>query len=164
VFLRHGGKLSHDFFALALTQVPSQLAQLVGSWGLSPVMVVAAIMLFYVVLGAVMDELSMILLTIPIFFPMIMGLDFGMSKEYTAIWFGIMVLMTVGFGMLAPPVGLNVYVVNSMTKGKGKGLYPDVPISESYKGVMPFLITDTIRTIVLLLFPAISLYFVQYLQ
>jgi TRAP-type C4-dicarboxylate transport system permease large subunit len=72
--------------------------------------------------------------------------------------------MTVGFGMLAPPVGLNVYVVNSMTKGKGKGLYPDVPISESYKGVMPFLITDTIRTIVLLLFPAISLYFVQYLQ
>ena len=150
--------------ALALTQVPSQLAQLVGSWGLSPVMVVAAIMLFYVVLGAVMDELSMILLTIPIFFPMIMGLVFGMSKEYTAIWFGIMVLMTVGFGMLAPPVGLNVYVVNSMTKGKGKGLYPDVPISESYKGVMPFLISDTIRTILLLLFPAISLYFVQYLQ
>ena len=148
--------------SLALTQVPSQLAQLVGSWGLSPVMVVAAIMLFYVVLGAVMDELSMILLTIPIFFPMIMGLDFGMSKEYTAIWFGIMVLMTVGFGMLAPPVGLNVYVVNSMTKGR-KGL-ADVPISESYKGVMPFLITDTIRTIVLLLFPAISLYFVQYLQ
>jgi TRAP-type C4-dicarboxylate transport system permease large subunit len=156
--------------SLALTQVPSQLAQLVGSWGLSPVMVVAAIMLFYVVLGAVMDELSMILLTIPIFFPMIMGLDFGMSKEYTAIWFGIMVLMTVGFGMLAPPVGLNVYVVNSMTKGRGKGKgkgqasYDDVPISESYKGVMPFLITDTIRTIVLLLFPAISLYFVQYLQ
>jgi TRAP-type C4-dicarboxylate transport system permease large subunit len=78
--------------------------------------------------------------------------------------------MTVGFGMLAPPVGLNVYVVNSMTKGRGRGKgkgqasYDDVPISESYKGVMPFLITDTIRTIVLLLFPAISLYFVQYLQ
>ena len=63
-------------------------------------------MLFYVVLGAVMDELSMILLTIPIFFPMIMGLDFGMPKESVAIWFGIMVLMTVGFGLLAPPVGL----------------------------------------------------------
>jgi TRAP-type C4-dicarboxylate transport system permease large subunit len=150
--------------ALALTQVPSQLAQLVGSWGLSPVMVVAAIMLFYVVLGAVMDELSMILLTIPIFFPMIMGLDFGMSKEYTAIWFGIMVLMTVGFGMLAPPVGLNVYVVNSMTKGRGKGLYPDVPISESYKGVMPFLISDTIRTLLLLFFPAISLYVLRFMQ
>jgi TRAP-type C4-dicarboxylate transport system permease large subunit len=111
-------------------------------------------LLFYVVLGAVMDELSMILLTIPIFFPMIMGLDFGMAKEPTAIWFGIMVLMTVGFGMLAPPVGLNVYVVNSMAK--------DVPISESYKGVMPFLISDTIRTTLLLFFPGISLWLIQY--
>jgi TRAP-type C4-dicarboxylate transport system permease large subunit len=149
--------------SLALTQVPSQLAQLVGSWGLSPVMVVAAIMLFYVVLGAVMDELSMILLTIPIFFPMIMGLDFGMSKEYTAIWFGIMVLMTVGFGMLAPPVGLNVYVVNSMTKGRKNG-FADVPIAESYKGVIPFLISDTIRTLLLLFFPAISLYVLRFMQ
>jgi len=148
--------------SLALTQVPAQLAQVVGSWGLSPVMVVAAIMLFYVVLGAVMDELSMILLTIPIFFPMIMGLDFGMSKEYTAIWFGIMVLMTVGFGMLAPPVGLNVYVVNSMTKGR-KGMQ-DVPISESYKGVMPFLVSDTIRTLLLLFFPVISLYVLRFMQ
>jgi C4-dicarboxylate transporter, DctM subunit len=146
--------------ALALTQVPAQLAQVVGSWGLSPVMVVAAIMLFYVVLGAVMDELSMILLTIPIFFPMIMALDFGMSKEYTAIWFGIMVLMTVGFGMLAPPVGLNVYVVNGMIKGKGDA----VPIAESYKGVMPFLISDTIRTLLLLFFPMISLYVLRFMQ
>ncbi len=146
--------------ALALTQVPAQLAQVVGSWGLSPVMVVAAIMLFYVVLGAVMDELSMILLTVPIFFPMIMALDFGMSKEYTAIWFGIMVLMTVGFGMLAPPVGLNVYVVNGMTKGKRDA----VPIAESYRGVMPFLISDTVRTLLLLFFPSISLYVLRFMQ
>jgi TRAP-type C4-dicarboxylate transport system permease large subunit len=83
-----------------------------------------------------------------------MGLDFGMGKEATAIWFGIMVLMTVGFGMLAPPVGLNVYVVNSMAK--------DVPISESYKGVMPFLISDTLRTTLLLFFPGISLWLIQY--
>ena len=142
--------------SLALTQVPNQLAAVVSSWGLSPLMIVTAILLFYVVLGAVMDELSMILLTIPIFFPLIMGLDFGMAKEPTAIWFGIMVLMTVGFGMLAPPVGLNVYVVNSMAK--------DVPISESYKGVMPFLISDTIRTILLLFFPGISLWLIQYVD
>jgi len=141
--------------ALALTQVPAQLASVVKSWGLSPLMVVVAIMLFYVVLGAVMDELSMILLTIPIFFPMIMGLDFGMPKESVAIWFGIMVLMTVGFGLLAPPVGLNVYVVNGMAK--------DVPIAESYRGVMPFLISDTVRTIILLLFPSISLWLVKYI-
>jgi TRAP-type C4-dicarboxylate transport system permease large subunit len=85
---------------------------------------------------------------------MIMGLDFGMPKESVAIWFGIMVLMTVGFGMLAPPVGLNVYVVNSMAR--------DVPIAESYKGVMPFLASDTIRSLVLLFFPAITLWLVKF--
>ena len=67
-----------------------------------------------------------------------------------------MVLMTVGFGMLAPPVGLNVYVVNGMAK--------DVPIAESYRGVMPFLISDMIRTLMLLLFPGISLFLVKYLS
>lgn len=142
--------------ALALTQVPAQLAAVVGGWGLPPVAVVGAILLFYVVLGAVMDELSMILLTIPIFFPMIMGLDFGMPKESVAIWFGIMVLMTVGFGLLAPPVGLNVYIVNGMAR--------DVPIGESYRGVMPFLVSDTLRTLLLLFFPAISLWLVKFLK
>ncbi|MEY2618825.1 MAG: hypothetical protein RL522_1827 [Pseudomonadota bacterium] len=141
--------------ALALTQVPGQLAAVVNGWGLPPLAVVGAILLFYVVLGAVMDELSMILLTIPIFFPMVMALDFGMPSESVAIWFGIMVLMTVGFGLLAPPVGLNVYVVNGMAK--------DVPIGESYRGVMPFLASDTLRTLVLLFFPGISLWLVQYL-
>ncbi len=141
--------------ALALTQVPAQMADVVQAWGLSPLMVVSAILLFYVVLGAVMDELSMILLTIPIFFPMVNALDFGMPKEAAAIWFGIMVLMTVGFGMLAPPVGLNVYVVNSMAR--------DVPIAESYRGVMPFLISDILRTLLLLFFPGISLWLVQFI-
>ncbi|MBK0393105.1 TRAP transporter large permease [Ramlibacter algicola] len=140
--------------ALALTQVPNQLAATVASWGLSPLAVVAAILLFYVVLGAVMDELSMILLTIPIFFPMVMGLDFGMPKESVAIWFGIMVLMVVEFGLLAPPVGLNVYIVNGMAK--------DVPIADSYRGVMPFLVSDTLRTLLLLFFPPISLWLVRY--
>jgi tripartite ATP-independent transporter DctM subunit len=146
--------------ALALTQVPAQLAGVVAGWGLSPYVVVACILLFYVVLGAVMDELSMILLTIPIFFPMVMGLDFGMSAESTAIWFGIMVLMTVGFGLLAPPVGLNVYVVNGIANNMGA----KVPIGESYRGVMPFLISDTLRTALLLLFPAISLWLVGFMD
>jgi C4-dicarboxylate transporter DctM subunit len=142
--------------ALALTQVPAQLASTVGGWGLPPLVVVSAILLLYVVLGAVMDELSMILLTIPIFFPMVMGLDFGMPRESVAIWFGIMVLMTVGFGLLAPPVGLNVYVVNGLAK--------DVPIAESYRGVMPFLLSDVVRTLLLLFFPAISLWVLQFLK
>jgi tripartite ATP-independent transporter DctM subunit len=142
--------------SLAMTQVPAQLGSFVMSLGLHPLVFVSCILLLYVVLGAVMDEMSMILLTIPIFFPIIMGMDFGMSKESTAIWFGIMVLMTVGFGLLAPPVGLNVYVVNSMAG--------NVPISESYKGVIPFLISDTIRTVILLFFPGISLWLVKYLS
>ncbi len=140
--------------ALALTQVPAQLASVVGGWGLPPLMVVSCILLLYVVLGAVMDELSMILLTVPIFFPLVMGLDFGLPPESVAIWFGIMVLMTVGFGLLAPPVGLNVYVVNGMAK--------DVPIAESYRGVLPFLASDVLRTLLLLFFPALSLWLVQY--
>jgi tripartite ATP-independent transporter DctM subunit len=140
--------------ALSLTQVPAQLASVVGGWGLPPLLVVTAILLLYVVLGAVMDELSMILLTIPIFFPLIMNLDFGLPKESVAIWFGIMVLMTVGFGLLAPPVGLNVYVVNGIAK--------DVPIAESYRGVLPFLASDVLRTVLLLLFPPLSLWLVQY--
>jgi C4-dicarboxylate transporter DctM subunit len=140
--------------SLALTQVPAMLAEVINDWDISPLLVVSAILLFYVVLGAVMDELSMILLTIPIFFPVVMGLDFGMPAESVAIWFGIMVLMTVGFGLLAPPVGLNVYVVNGMAK--------DVPIGESYRGVLPFLASDVVRTLLLLLFPPISLWLVQY--
>ena len=140
--------------ALALTQVPNQLAAAVGGWGLSPLIVVVAILLFYVLLGAVMDELSMLLLTIPIFFPIVMGLDFGMPKESVAIWFGIMVLMTVGFGLIAPPVGLNVYIVNGMAK--------DVPMGETYRGVTPFLISDALRTMLFLFFPIIPLWLVQY--
>ncbi|ABE44049.1 TRAP transporter large permease [Polaromonas sp. JS666] len=142
--------------ALALTQVPNQLAALVGGWGLSPLVVVVAILLFYVLLGAVMDELSMLLLTIPIFFPMVMALDFGMAKDLVAIWFGIMVLMTVGFGLIAPPVGLNVYIVNGLAK--------NVPMSETYRGVMPFLFSDVLRTMLFLFFPIIPLWLVGFIK
>ncbi len=140
--------------ALAMTQVPGQLAEVVGSWGLPPLMVIAAILLFYVALGAVMDEMSMLLLTVPIFFPMVMGLDFGMPKDMVALWFGIMVLMTVGFGLIAPPMGLNVYIVNGMAK--------TVPMEESYKGVMPFLVSDVLRTLLFLFFPIVPLWLVQF--
>jgi len=140
--------------ALALTQVPAQLSGLVQSWGLSPLMVVGSIVLFYIALGCLMDELSVLLLTIPIFFPIVIGLDFGMPKESVAIWFGILVLMTVSFGLLSPPVGLNVYVVNGMAR--------DVPIAESYRGVMPFLASDLVRLALLFFFPPISLWLVKY--
>jgi TRAP-type C4-dicarboxylate transport system permease large subunit len=142
--------------ALALTQVPAQLGHLVQSWGLTPVQVVIAIMLFYIALGCLMDELSVLLITIPIFFPVIIGLDFGMPKESVAIWFGILVLMTVSFGLLSPPVGLNVFVVNGMAK--------NVPLGETFRGVMPFLASDAVRLVLLIAFPPISLWLVKFLQ
>ena len=116
------------------------------------IVILALVMVGYLVLGAVMDELSMILLTIPIFFPVVMGLDFGMPKESVAIWFGILVLMTVGFGLLSPPVGLNVYVVN--------GLARTVPIAESYRGVLPFLVSDLLRLVLIFVFPPVALWLV----
>ena len=139
--------------SLALTQMPRLLADWVAHLHVAPLLIVGAVMVFYVLLGCVMDELSMILLTIPIFFPLIMALDFGLKPDETAIWFGILVLMVVEIGLIAPPVGLNVYVVNGMDKR--------TPIAESYRGVVPFLITDFIRTTLLLLFPAITLYLVR---
>ncbi len=142
--------------ALALTQMPAALAQWVGGLPVSPLLIVAAVLAFYVVLGCVMDELSMLLLTIPVVFPAIMGLDlWGLQGQEKAIWFGILVLMTVGIGLVAPPVGLNVYVVNSLAR--------DVPMAETYKGVLPFLAWDGLRVVILLLFPAISLLLVRLL-
>ena len=142
--------------ALALTQAPNQLADAVGALGWPPLAVVAAILVFYVLLGCVMDELSMILLTIPIFFPLVIGLDLGLAPDEKAIWFGILVLMVVEIGLIAPPVGLNVYVVNGIDK--------ETPIAESYRGVLPFLVSDFIRTTLLLLFPIISLYLIRFMR
>ncbi len=142
--------------ALALSQMPAMLATAVATSGLPPVAVIVAILLFYVVLGAVMDELSMILLTIPILFPAVMGLDlFGLDPASKAIWFGILVLCVVEFGLIAPPVGLNVYVVNSFAR--------DVPMAETYKGVLPFLGADVLRVSLLIAFPGLSLWLVKVL-
>ena len=136
--------------SLALTQMPAQLADWVGNSNIAPPLIVFSVLVFYILLGCVMDELSMLLLTIPVIFPTIMKLDlWGLAPEMKAIWFGILVLMTVGIGMTAPPVGLNVYVVNNLAR--------DVPMSETYKGVIPFLAWDVVRLLLLLLFPVISL-------
>lgn len=142
--------------SLALTQMPARLADWVGHLQVDPLLIVASVLVFYVVLGCVMDELSMLLLTIPVIFPTVMALDlWGLTPEAKAIWFGVLVLCTVGVGLIAPPVGLNVYVVNSMAR--------EVPMSETYKGVFPFLASDTVRVVLMLFFPAISLWLVNVL-
>jgi TRAP-type C4-dicarboxylate transport system permease large subunit len=140
--------------SLALTQMPARLADWVSHLHVAPIVIVGCVLMFYVLLGCVMDELSMLLLTIPVIFPAVMGLElWGLNPEMKAIWFGILVLMTVGVGLIAPPVGLNVYVVN--------GIARDVPMNETYKGVFPFLASDVLRTLALLFFPMISLWLVR---
>jgi TRAP-type C4-dicarboxylate transport system permease large subunit len=139
---------------LALSQLPSELAGAVAGAGIPPLAIMAAIMLFYIALGCVMDELSMIMLTIPVIFPVILGLDFfGLPPTEKAIWFGILILMVVEIGMIFPPVGLNVYRMNGLAK--------DVPMVETYKGVVPFLISDAVRLTLLILFPGIALWLVR---
>ena len=140
--------------ALAVSQMPTVLAQSVAGLGLPPVAVVAGILVFYVILCSVMDELSMIILTVPIVIPVIMGLDlYGLGATDKTIWFGILVLSVVEVGLIAPPVGLNVYVVNSLAR--------DVPMAETYRGVVPFLVSDAVRIALLLAFPVLSLGFVR---
>jgi len=142
--------------ALALSQLPPQLADLVAHLQISPVVVMAGVMLFYVALGCVMDEMSMILLTVPTLFPVIMGMDFfGLGGADKALWFGILILTVCEIGMIFPPVGLNVYIMNGLAK--------DVPMAETYKGVVPFLITDAIRLTLLIMFPMLSLWLVHLL-
>lgn len=140
--------------ALAITQMPVELANWVKDSGLPSLLVLFIILGIYIVLGCVMDSLAMILLTIPIFYPMIMGLDFfGMSVADKSIWFGILALMVVEIGLVHPPVGMNLYVINKLAK--------EVPMTETAWGVMPFLASDFLRIIVLVFVPSLSLWLVR---
>ncbi|MFK7881626.1 MAG: TRAP transporter large permease [Roseobacter sp.] len=198
---------------LALTNVPQELADYVLGQGFSPWMVLSLILVFYLLLGCVMDSLSMILLTIPIFFPVISVLDFGLvdliamqhdaarealasatdlapdlrseidaliatgseisrdlqkeigirvtqgmadriALERTAIWFGILVLIVVEVGLITPPVGMNLFVINAMD--------PKTPMVDTYKAVLFFVGSDLIRVVILVLFPAITLFLIPF--
>lgn len=142
--------------ALALSQMPAHLAQWVSTLELPPLTIVAGILALYIVLGFFMDELSTVILTIPVIFPAVMGLDlWGLDPTEKALWFGILVLVVVGIGLISPPVGLNVYVINSLAR--------DVPMAETFRGVMPFLASDLIRIVLLFLFPSLSLFLVRLL-
>ncbi len=152
-FIVFGAAMYNSF--LALSQLPAEAAAWIAGQGLDPWTVLVGILIFYLVLGCFMDSLSMILLTVPIFFPLVSGLDFGMGAEEFAIWFGILVLVVVEVGLITPPVGMNLFVINSMAK--------DIPILATYRGVMPFVLSDIVRTVVLVAFPAISLFMVRWL-
>lgn len=150
--------LGADMFGsfLALTRTPMLIAQTINNAGLSPMIVLTAILVVYLVLGAVMDELAMLLLTLPLFGPMVLALDFGMPPDDVGIWFGVLVLVVIGIGMTSPPLGINVFVVNKLAEG--------VPITKTYKGVLPFVLADLSRLVILVSFPTVSLWLVHVLN
>lgn len=137
-------------YFLTVTQFTQNAVQFLVGLDLGAYGVLAIIMLGYFLLGAVMDELAMILLTVPIVFPVIVHLGFD------PIWFGVIIVMAVTFGMVCPPVGINVFVINSIAR--------DVPLERIYRGVMPFVLVDLIRLFILCAFPVIALWLPQQMQ
>ena len=149
-FIILGASVFNSF--LAFSRLPQVGAEWVTAQGYAPMTVLIIILALYIIFGCIMDSLSMIVLTIPIFFPIVTAMDFGMSPEHFAIWFGILVLMVAEIGMITPPVGLNLFIISAMSR--------DVPIRETYKGIVPFIGADLIRITILTAFPIISIFLV----
>ena len=140
---------------LAFSRVPFEAASFIQDMNANPWIVLSVILILYLILGCFMDSLSMIILTIPVFFPVFQTLDFGMTPENAALWFGVLVLIVVEVGLITPPVGMNLFVINKLAR--------DVPLSESFKGVLPFVLSDLVRVVILTAFPAITLFAVHML-
>ncbi|MEK9684405.1 MAG: TRAP transporter large permease [Rhodospirillaceae bacterium] len=134
---------------LGFSQLPIAAANFFKESGFPPMVILLAMVALFIVLGFVMDSLSMILLTVPIFWPIIAALDFGLQPEDLQLWFGIIALIVVEMGLITPPVGLNVFIINTLAK--------DVPMIETFKGVVPFILSDTVRVALLIIFPWITL-------
>ncbi len=126
------------------TSMPGDLKDWITHLGLSPVMIIAAMMLIYVVLGTVMEELTMVLLTIPLFFPIVLGLGFD------PVWFGVLIVMVVQIGLISPPVGMNLFVLNALLPGVGLG--------NIFRGVWPFVVVLVLVLGLLIAFPQLSLW------
>ena len=135
---------------LALSQVTTALADALAGSGLAPISIVVGIVLVYLVLGCVMDSLAMILLTVPTLFPLVTGLGFGYTEEEIAIWFGILAVIAVEIGLITPPIGLNVYVINALD-GKTR-------LGESFKGVVPFVLSAVVVLAIIVWLPGICLW------
>ncbi|SON53559.1 Neu5Ac permease [Hartmannibacter diazotrophicus] len=141
--------------------VPQALAEALATSGLPPMTIMILLLLALIVLGCLMDSLSMILLVIPFFWPVLVevngglyqmadGSGFGMSTEDLKVWFGIIALIVVELGLITPPVGMNVFVISALD--------PETPMRETFKGVMPFFFAELIRVALLLAFPAMTLW------
>ena len=132
------------------TSMPADLKAFVLQFSPHPIMVVVVMMGIYLMLGMVMEELAIVLLTIPVFFPIVMGLGFD------PVWFGILIVTVVEIGLISPPVGLNLFVINSLLK--------DVKLGTIYRGVWPFVAADVVRLGVLIAVPAIALWLPSFMK
>ena len=137
------GALLFGYF-LTITQTPQKLTEFLTGLGIGRYGVLALIMVMYLLLGCLMDAMAMIILTVPIIFPVIMQLGFD------PIWFGVIIVMTVELGLIHPPVGMNVFVIKSVVQ--------EVSFTTIFKGVIPFVLTDILRLLILIAFPAIALW------
>lgn len=130
--------------------IPQAAVEIMQSSGLDPITILLLMLVSLIILGCLMDSLSMILLAMPFFWPVIDGLDFGLGQEELKIWFGILALIVVELGLITPPVGMNVFVIHAMAE--------DIPMSETFKGVMPFFGAELLRVLLLIAFPGIVLW------
>src|SRR5229473_3031207 len=143
------GALLFGYF-LTVTQTPQKLTEFLTGLGVGRYGVLALIMVMYLVLGCLMDALAMIILTVPIIFPVVSALGFD------PIWFGVIIVMTVELGLIHPPVGMNVFVI--------KTVVPEVSFLTIFTGVLPFIATDILRLIILIAFPVIATYLPEHMR
>jgi C4-dicarboxylate transporter, DctM subunit len=137
------GALIFNYF-LAVTNMPTRLAEIISALSIPPLGIMGLIILVYIVLGCFFDAMGMVLLTIPILFPLVTSLGFD------PIWFGIIIVRVMEMAMITPPIGMNVYIIS--------GVAPDVPLSTIFKGIIPFLIADICEVALLLFIPQVVLY------
>jgi tripartite ATP-independent transporter DctM subunit len=133
---------------LAVTRIPFNMATWVSGFDLPPFMILTIIVGIYFLGGCFMDSLALIMLTIPIFFPIVLNLG------YDPIWFGVIIVLVTEMGVITPPVGINVYVVY----GVAQQFVPDIRLETIFKGIMPFLAAVVINIVILMMFPQIVLY------
>ncbi|WP_417768068.1 TRAP transporter large permease [Stappia sp.] len=157
-FVLFGAEVLKTFFARA--GLPSAVATMVGDSGLDPMLVLVIMLGILIILGCFMESLSMILIVIPFLWPTLVALNggpyvdagdspFGMTSDELKIWFGILTLIVIELGLITPPVGLNVFIIGSMSKG--------TPIAEAFRGVMPFLAMEFVRVAFILALPILAL-------
>ena len=134
--------------AIALSRMPTALADWFAAADVAPMTVLILMIGFYLIMGCVMDSLSMIVLTVPVFFPTMMSLDFGLLAQQQALWLGILTLVVVEVGMITPPVGMNLFIISAIAR--------DIPVDEIFRGTVPFIMAEGTRIVLLTLLPVLS--------